>query len=106
MPGPSRSRWKVPPDPQANVLLSFDASATSDAHAGDSVVSFAWVFRAISGVECESPVVAGTGPLASVRFRLPGSVRGGRHTTVRSAGRFRASPGPKRARKYPSRPPS
>jgi hypothetical protein len=56
---------------EANVLLSFDASASHDPDVGDAVVSHAWSFRS-AGAPCEPPVVAGTGPLASARFGCAG----------------------------------
>jgi hypothetical protein len=56
---------------QANALLSFDGSASSDPDAGDSVVSHAWTFRALAAA-CAPPVVAGAGPLARVRFGCAG----------------------------------
>ncbi len=65
----------LPPAPiETNVLLSFDASASADpdAAAGDSVASFAWAFRALSGQACAVPAVASTGPMANVRFGCPG----------------------------------
>lgn len=57
---------------QTNVLLAFDASASSDADAGDAISSFAWTFHSVTA-PCPPPVVAGTGPQAHVRFACAGS---------------------------------
>lgn len=59
---------------EANLLLAFDGSSSVDPDyaAGDSIVSHAWAFRAISA-SCAPPVVAGTGQTATVRFACPGS---------------------------------
>lgn len=62
----------LPDSPQANALLSFDASASVDRDPGDAVVSFGWTFRDASGEACAPPVAAGTGPVANVRFGCPG----------------------------------
>ncbi len=62
----------VPASPQANALLSFDASASADHDPGDAIVSFAWTFHDVSGVACPPPVVAGTGAAANVRFGCAG----------------------------------
>lgn len=62
----------LPVGPRANALLSFDASASGDRDPGDAIVSFAWAFRLVSGEPCAPPVVAGTGPVANVRFGCPG----------------------------------
>lgn len=56
---------------EANVLHSFDASASADPDAGDSVVSYGWTFRALAA-DCAPPVVADAGPTANVRFGCPG----------------------------------
>lgn len=55
---------------QAHVLHALEGSA-SDPDAGDSVASFGWTFRAVEA-PCDPPVVAGTGPVAAVRFACPG----------------------------------
>ncbi|HEX9051364.1 MAG TPA: PKD domain-containing protein [Anaeromyxobacter sp.] len=62
----------LPASPQANALLSFDASASADPDPGDAIVSFSWTFRALSGEPCAPPAVAGTGPVVPVRFGCPG----------------------------------
>ncbi len=70
---PPATAVTLPPAPlETNVLLSFDASATADPDAGDSVVSFAWAFRALSGQGCAAPAAASTGATATVRFGCPG----------------------------------
>ncbi len=58
---------------EANLLLSFDGSASADpdSAAGDSIVSHTWAFRAIAAA-CAPPLVAGAGPAANVRFSCPG----------------------------------
>lgn len=61
----------LPADARTNVLLSFDASSSADQDPGDSVASFAWTFRAV-GAPCTPPAVAGTGPIATVRFGCAG----------------------------------
>jgi len=58
-------------DLEANLLHSFDGSASVDPDVGDFVASFAWIFRAIDA-PCAPPSVAGTGPVATVRFACPG----------------------------------
>jgi hypothetical protein len=55
----------------ANALLSFDGSASADRDPDDGIVSFAWTFRAVDA-PCAAPLVASTGPSASVRFACPG----------------------------------
>ncbi len=55
---------------QAHVLHALEGSA-SDPDAGDSVASFGWAFRVVEA-PCDPPVVAGTGPVAAVRFACPG----------------------------------
>ncbi len=62
----------VPASPEANALLSFDASASTDRDPGDAIASFAWSFRAVSADACTPPVVAGTGAVANVRFGCRG----------------------------------
>jgi hypothetical protein len=59
---------------ESNLLLTFDGSSSVDPDypSGDSIVSHAWAFRAIAA-GCEAPVVAGTGPSATVRFACPGT---------------------------------
>jgi PKD domain len=57
---------------EANLVLSFDGSASADPDPGDSIASFSWTFRAISAA-CAPPVVAGTGQVANVRFACPGT---------------------------------
>lgn len=69
---PPSAAVTVPPSPQTNVLLAFDASGSADPDDGDSIVSFVWTFRRISAEPCEVPAVAGTGPTATVRFACPG----------------------------------
>jgi hypothetical protein len=62
----------LPGDPlQANVLLSFDASGTADPDPEDSVVAYAWTFRALSA-GCAPPAAATTGAVATVRFGCAG----------------------------------
>lgn len=56
---------------EANLLHSFDGSASSDPDEGDAVASFAWIFRSLDA-PCEPPTVAGAGPVAAVRFACPG----------------------------------
>lgn len=62
----------LPGDPlQANVLLSFDATGTADPDPEDSVVAYAWTFRALSA-GCAPPAAATTGAVATVRFGCAG----------------------------------
>jgi hypothetical protein len=56
---------------ETNVLLTFDGSGSVDPDPGDSVVAYGWAFRAIA-TPCPPPEVAGTEPLANVRFACPG----------------------------------
>ncbi|HEY6002726.1 MAG TPA: hypothetical protein VIV57_07610 [Anaeromyxobacter sp.] len=66
------ARVAVPAGPlEANLVFSFDGSASADPDPGDSIVSRAWSFRAVSA-PCDPPVVAGSGQVAAVRFACPG----------------------------------
>jgi hypothetical protein len=60
----------------ANVLLSFDASSSHDPDADDAIASYAWTFRAGPETPCAAPVVAGTQPVATVRFGCAGHYEG------------------------------
>lgn len=62
----------VPSALEAHDLLTFDGTASSDPDADDSVVTYAWAFRAVDAA-CAPPVVAGTAPSAIVRFGCPGA---------------------------------
>jgi hypothetical protein len=69
---PPIARIAVPAGPlEANLVLSFDGSASADPDPGDSIVSHAWSFRAVSA-PCDPPVVAGSGQVATARFACPG----------------------------------
>ena len=57
---------------EANLVLSFDGSASADPDPDDSIASFTWAFRAVSA-GCAPPVVAGTDKVANVRFACPGT---------------------------------
>lgn len=61
----------APAAPEAHALVDLDGSGSSDPDQGDGAVAFAWTVSAIDA-PCAPPVVAGTGPLARVRFGCPG----------------------------------
>lgn len=61
----------VPAVLEANTLLSFDASESLDPDPDDGIVAFGWTFRAVDA-PCAPPAVAGTLPVAQVRFACPG----------------------------------
>ncbi len=67
---PLASIW-APAHPEANALVTLDGSGSSDPDDGDGAVAFAWTVSSIDA-PCEPPVVAGTGPLARIRFACPG----------------------------------
>lgn len=60
-----------PGSPEAFALVTLDGTASSDPDADDAPVSFSWAVSAVDAA-CAPPVVAGTGPLARVRFGCPG----------------------------------
>jgi PKD domain len=69
---PPIARVAVPAGPvEANLVFSFDGSASADPDSGDSIVSHAWSFRSVSA-PCDPPVVAGSGQVATVRFACAG----------------------------------
>jgi PKD domain len=69
---PPVARVAVPASPvEANLVFSFDGSASADPDPGDSIVSNAWSFRSVSA-PCDPPVVAGSGQVATVRFTCAG----------------------------------
>lgn len=57
---------------EANVLLAFDGSASTDPDPGDSLASHTWTFTALDA-PCQPPIVAGSGPVAQVRFACAGT---------------------------------
>lgn len=63
----------APSAPEAYALVTLDGSASSDPDQADddAVVSHAWTVSALDA-SCAPPVVAGTGPLARVRFGCAG----------------------------------
>lgn len=70
---PPTARIAVPAGPlQANLVVSFDGSASADPDAGDAIASYAWRFQAVTA-PCAPPVVAGSGPAATVRFACAGT---------------------------------
>lgn len=62
----------APAAAEAHVLVTLDGSGSSDPDAAeDAVVSHTWTVSALDA-SCAAPVVAGTGPLAQIRFGCPG----------------------------------
>ena len=61
----------APAAAEAYALVTLDGSGSSDPDDGDGAVAFAWTVSAIDA-PCEPPVVAGTGPLARIRFGCAG----------------------------------
>jgi hypothetical protein len=69
---PPVARIAIPPGAlEANLVFSFDGSASADPDPGDSVVSYAWSFRAVTA-QCAPPAVAGNSQAATVRFTCAG----------------------------------
>jgi hypothetical protein len=68
---PPTSAIRVPPTIEEFALVQLDGSDSSDPDADDVIVEHAWSVRSISAA-CDAPAIAGTGPLAWVRFGCPG----------------------------------
>lgn len=67
---PPVAMMRLPPRAEAFALVQLDGTGSADPE-GEGLAAHSWTVRATSA-PCDPPVVAGTGPVAWVRFGCPG----------------------------------